>query len=36
MLKVADVVRETTHTRTNKQTSEEQYQPFLNTNFEEV
>jgi hypothetical protein len=29
MLKVADVVREITHTRRNRQASEEQYQPFL-------
>lgn len=34
MLKVADV-REITHTRTNKQAPEEQYQPFLDKNFEE-
>jgi hypothetical protein len=32
MLKVADVVREITHTSTNKQASEEQYQPFPEKN----
>jgi hypothetical protein len=34
MLKVADA-REIIHTRANKQASEEQYQPFLDKNFEE-